>query len=165
MRKRLLISTIFAFGCATQLFSQTYPGYRTGNYTGVNGVFFNPANIADNRFKWDINLIAVNGFVGTDQGGLKFSDITKSFNAGDLKSNLLKGHTQLNSLDYVDILGPSFMLSVSPKTSIALTTRSRVFANVKDVNGDLANAIIDPENSGITTPVSYTHLRAHETDS
>src|SRR6476646_3424040 len=89
-------------------YSQTYPGYRTGNYTGVNGVFFNPANIADNRFKWNINLFAINGFVGTDQGGLKFSDITHSFSADSLKSKLLKGHTQINSLDYVDILGPSF---------------------------------------------------------
>src|SRR3954468_11785736 len=135
MCKQLLISAVLAFGCVSPLFSQTYPGYRTGNYTGVNGVFFNPANIADNRFKWNINLVAVNGFVGTDQGGLKFSDISNSLNANDLKTNLLKGHTQLNSLDYVDILGPSFMVSLSPKTSIALTTRSRVFANVKDVNG------------------------------
>ncbi|MEJ0080275.1 MAG: DUF5723 family protein [Puia sp.] len=46
------------------------------------------------------------------------------------------------------------MLSLSPNTSIALTTRSRVFANVKDVNGDLANAIIDPAGSGITTPIA-----------
>ena len=135
-------------------YSQTYPGYRTGNYTGVNGVFFNPANIADNRFKWNINLFAINGFVGTDQGGLKFSDITHSFNGDSLRSKLLKGNTQVNSLDYVDILGPSVMLSLSPRTSVALTTRSRVFANVRDVNGDLANALIDPSNSGITTPVA-----------
>ena len=160
MRKQLLIVAVSTLLCMSQLFSQTYPGYRTGNYTGVNGVVFNPANIADNRFKWDINIIAVNGFVGTDQGGLKFSDITKSFNADDLKSNLLKGHAQLNSLDYVDILGPGFMLSLSPKTSIALTTRSRVFANVKDVNGDLANAIIDPDNSGITTPIALNGGRS-----
>jgi hypothetical protein len=57
------------------------------------------------------------------------------------------------------------MVSLSPKTSIALTTRSRVFANVKDVNGDLANAIIDPNNSGITTPIALNGGRslAHAT--
>ena len=160
MRKQLLMIVLIATGFISKSFAQTYPGYRTGNYTGVNGVFFNPANIADNRFKWDINLIAVNGFVGTDQGGLKYSDITKSFNADDLKSNLLKGHTQINSLVYADVLGPSFMLSLSPNTSVALTTRSRVFSNVRDVNGDLANAIIDPANSGITTPIALNGGRS-----
>ncbi len=152
MRKTLLFAMI-ATGFITRSSAQTYPGYRTGNYTGVNGVFFNPANIADNRFKWNVNLFAINGFVGTDQGGLKFSDITKSFNGNDLKSKLLQGKSNVNSLDYVDILGPSVMVSLSPNTSVALTTRSRVFANARDVNGDLANAIIDPGNSGITTPV------------
>ena len=153
MRKQLLIIAFTMMVCASMSYAQTYPGYRTGNYTGVNGVFFNPANIADNRFKWDINLIAINGFVGTDQGGIKLSDITRNFDGNDLRSNILKGHSQVNSLDYADLLGPSFMLSLSPNTSIALTTRSRVFANVKDVNGDLANAIIDPAGSGITSPI------------
>ena len=154
MRKQLLIVAFTTTAFASVSYAQTYPGYRTGNYTGVNGVFFNPANIADNRFKWDINLAAINGFAGTDQGGIKLSDITHNFNANELKSNILKGHSQVNSLDYADLLGPSFMLSLSPNTSVALTTRSRVFTNVKDVNGDLANAIIDPAASGITSPIA-----------
>src|ERR1700759_931068 len=159
MRKQLLIVTISTLLCASHLFSQTYPGYRTGNYTGVNGAFFNPANIADNRFKWDINLVAINGFAGTDQGGLKLGDLTNHFDANTLKTKILKGHSQVNSLDYADLLGPSFMLSLSPNTSIALTTRSRVFANVKDVNGDLANAIIDPSGAGITSPIALNGAR------
>ncbi|HSZ33608.1 MAG TPA: hypothetical protein VK772_09855, partial [Puia sp.] len=154
MRKKILNLTMFSLILISRSYGQTYPGYRTSNYTGVNGVFFNPANIADNRFKWDVNLFAINGFVGTDQGGLKFSDITHSFTADSLKSKLLRGNAQVNSLDYVDILGPSFMISLSPKTSIAFSTRSRVFANVRDVNGDFANALINPSNSGITTPVT-----------
>jgi hypothetical protein len=94
MRKRFVLFTA-VFTCIYFISSaQTYPGYRTSNYTGVDGLFFNPANLADNRFKWDVNLIAINGFVGTNQGGLKFSDITKSFNANDLRNNLLKGKTR-----------------------------------------------------------------------
>ncbi len=135
--------------------AQIYPGYRTSNYTGVNGVFFNPANIADNRFKWDINVFAINGFVGNDQSGLKFKDITRSFNADSLKSKLLRGNTKINSLSYADVLGPSFMISLSPKTSVALTTRTRVFANARDLNGDLATAVLDATHSGIISPVSF----------
>lgn len=94
--------------------SQTFPGYRTGNYTGVNGVVFNPANIADNRFMWDVNIIAINGFAGTNQSGLRFEDITRSFNADSLKSRLLTGNDHINSLSYVDVLGPSVMLRKIP---------------------------------------------------
>jgi len=85
---------------ATAVSAQTYPGYRTGAYTGVNGVFFNPANIADSRYKWDVNIFAINGFVGTSQSGLRFSDITRSFNADSLKSKLLRGNANVNSLAY-----------------------------------------------------------------
>ena len=133
--------------------AQTYPGYQTGNYTGVNGVFFNPANIADNRFKWDINLLAIHAFAGNDQTGLKFSDMTGSFHADSLKTKLLRGNQKVNSLLYTDVLGPSFMIGLSARTSIAFTTRTRVFGNAKDVNGDLALAAIDA-GSGI--PSSFT---------
>ena len=146
--KKYYLSFGFLLSMLNTLHSQTYPGYRTGNYTGVNGVVFNPANIADNRFVWDVNVIAINGFAGTDQSGLRFKDITRSFNADSLKSRLLSGNDHLKSLSYADVLGPSVMFSLTPKTAIALTTRSRVFANGRDINGNLVNAIID---GGTTT--------------
>lgn len=144
--------------------SQTFPGYRTGNYTGVNGVVFNPANIADNRYMWDVNVIAINGFAGTNQSGLRFKDITRSFNADSLKSRLLKGNDHINSLAYADVLGPSVMFSLSPKTSLAFTTRSRVFANGRDINGNLANAIING-GTGITgVPFTFNNnMLVHST--
>ena len=154
MRKYVLFMILFHFASSKQTLAQSFPGYNTGNYTGVNGVFFNPANIADNRYHWDINLFAIDGFVGTDQGGLKFGDFTHSFNADSLRSKLLKGHAKVNTLNAVDILGPSFMINLSPRTSIAFTTRGRVVSNAKDINGDLSNALIDAGNSGITSPIN-----------
>jgi outer membrane protein OmpA-like peptidoglycan-associated protein len=135
--------------------AQTFPGYRTGNYTGVNGVVFNPANIADNRFMWDVNIVAINGFAGTDQSGLRFKDITRSFNADSLKSRLLTGNNHINSLSYVDVLGPSVMFTLSPKTAIAITTRSRVFANGRDINGNLANAVIEGGTTSANLPFTF----------
>ncbi len=165
MRKHFVLTLMLSCFFLLETSAQTFPGYRTGNYTGVNGVFFNPANIADNRFKWDVNLFAINGFVGTDQGGLKFGDITRSFNSDSLKSKLLKGHTQINSLDYIDVLGPSVMVSLGPGTSVAFTTRTRVFSNVMDVNGDLASAVINATNTGIIDPVALngSHSVVHAT--
>src|ERR1700760_1895780 len=103
MRKYVFVFTMSLIVCLTKTSAQTYPGYRTSNYTGVNGVFFNPAYIADNRFKWDVNIFAINGFVGTSSRGLRFSDITRSFNADSLKSKLLRGSKNVNSLSYADI--------------------------------------------------------------
>jgi len=79
MSKRVYVLAILCL-CVFSGYAQTYPGYRTGDYTGVNGVFFNPANIADSRYKWDINVFAIDGFVGTNKSGLRFSDITRSVN-------------------------------------------------------------------------------------
>ena len=144
--------------------AQTFPGYRTGNYTGVNGVFFNPANIADNRFKWDVNVFAINGFVGTNHSGLRFSDITRSFNADSLKTKLLRGSNNVNSLSYVDVLGPSFMISLNPKTSLAFTTRTRVFANGRGIDGNLAGAILDGGTTTDNLPYNFnTNMLIHAT--
>jgi outer membrane protein OmpA-like peptidoglycan-associated protein len=144
--------------------TQTFPGYRTSSYTGVNGVFFNPANIADSRYKWDVNVFAINGFVGNNQSGLRFSDITRSFNSDSLKSKLLRGNSNVNSLSYVDVLGPSFMISLSPKTSIAITTRSRVFANGRNIDGNLAGAILDGGSTTAGIPFNFnTNMLVHAT--
>ncbi|MDP4150157.1 MAG: DUF5723 family protein [Bacteroidota bacterium] len=149
---------------ATASRAQTYPGYRTSNYSGVNGVVFNPANIADNRYKWDVNVFAINGFVGTSQSGLRFSDITKSFSADSLKSKLLRGNSTVNSLSYVDVLGPSVMFSLSPKTSLAFTTRSRVFANGSNIDGNLAGAILDGGTTSVGIPFNFnSNMLVHAT--
>src|SRR5580693_5753785 len=162
MRKIVLAICVLAFFVPTQ--AQTFPGYRTGNYTGVNGVFFNPANIADNRYKWDVNIFAINGFVGTNHSGLRFSDITRSFDADSLKSKLLRGGTNINSLAYVDVLGPSFMFSLNPKTSLAFTTRSRVFANGRGIDGNLAGAILDGGTTTTGIPFNFnTNMLVHAT--
>jgi outer membrane protein OmpA-like peptidoglycan-associated protein len=161
---KFYIVLLFILGAVGITSAQTYPGYRTSNYSGVNGVVFNPANIADNRFKWDVNIFAINGFIGTNQSGLKFSDITRSFNADSLKSKLLRGSTNLNSLSYVDVLGPSVMFSLSPKTSLAFTTRSRVFANGSNINGNLAGAILDGGTTATGIPFNFnTKMLVHAT--
>ncbi len=124
--------------------AQSYQGYRTNNYTGVNGLFFNPASIADSRYKWDVNIFSIDGYAGNNQNTLKFKDITRSFNADSLKSKLLSSNgDDLSALSRVDIFGPSFMFNAGRKTAFAISTRARVWANATDINGRLARAVID----------------------
>lgn len=156
MKKHVLfIIMVLASLCAQ---SQSYPGFRSSNYTGVTGVFFNPANIADSRYRWEVNVFAIDGFVGNNQNGLKFKDITKSsFNADSFKTKLLRGNgPDLDALARVDILGPSVMFSIGPRTSGAVTTRARVWGNGRDMHGRLAGAVIDAGDAKDTYPFNFS---------
>jgi outer membrane protein OmpA-like peptidoglycan-associated protein len=149
MRKSyLLFLSLLALCLLTTIVqAQNYPGYRTSNYSGVNGVFFNPANIA---------LFAIDGYIGNNQTTMGFKDITHSLSADSLKSKFLRSNSpNLRTMSYVDILGASIMYSVTPNTSLALSTRTRVFGNARDINGRVAGAIIDAGTANDNYPFDY----------
>ncbi|MDF2193035.1 DUF5723 family protein [Paraflavitalea sp. CAU 1676] len=156
--RRLIVPS---FLCSALVgYSQDYTGYRTGNYTGVNGVFFNPANIADSRYRWDVNLVSVSVLGGNNQASFKLKNLSESFNADSLENQLYgKNAGPTNGIMSVGLIGPSFMFNVSPKTSIALTTRSRVMANVQDVDGTLLQQVIDGYANGDELPYTITSAK------
>ncbi|MES2431141.1 MAG: DUF5723 family protein [Bacteroidota bacterium] len=141
MRKSLLLivlSLVSVIG-----FAQNFPGYNSGNYIGVNSVFFNPANIADSRYRWDVNLIGIHAGVGNDNASFKIKNIGDAF-SGSLDSILFGSSAKnTNALANIDVFGPSFMFNAGKKTSIALTTRVRTLANLKDIDGKLIKTIDD----------------------
>jgi outer membrane protein OmpA-like peptidoglycan-associated protein len=158
--KKLYLGILLA-GIITPLFlqAQTFPGYRTDNYTGVNGVFFNPANIADSRYKFDINLFSINGFVGNNQGSLGVKDLTKTFNSDSLKSFLFgRNNGHISSLINADVYGPSVMFNLGRRSAMAITTRARVFSNARNIDGTLAQTFIDggAASTGVTYPANFT---------
>ena len=57
------------------------------------------------------------------------------------------------------------MFSLSPKTSLAFTTRSRVFANGRNIDGNLAGAILDggSTTSGLPFNFNATDMMIHAT--
>ncbi|HLX91298.1 MAG TPA: DUF5723 family protein [Puia sp.] len=147
MKKTLLIAFAATFLIAAAYSQNQFDGIRSSNYLGVKGVYFNPANIADNPYKWDANLFALNAGVG---------DYNVSFNLGNFRTKM---GNQTDSVLFgtnakagsafagIDVLGPSFMISINKKTTIAFTTRARVMVNVHDIDGKLVSAI-QAENSG-----------------
>jgi len=141
-------------------YAQDYTGYRTGNYTGVNGVFFNPANIADSRYRWDVNLVSLSVLGGNNQASFKLKNLGQSFDADSLENQLYgKNAGATNGLMSVGVIGPSFMFNVSPKTAIAITTRSRVMANVQDIDGTLLQQVVDGYASGANLPYTITSAK------
>ena len=60
------------------LFAQQYQGYNSSNYSGVTGIYENPANIADSRFLLDLNLLS---------SEFNFNNNFISFNTAILSTN------------------------------------------------------------------------------
>jgi hypothetical protein len=140
--------------------AQDFPGYRAGNYSGVNGVFFNPANIADSRYRWDVNLVSVNMLAGNNQASFKLKDIGKTFNTDSLENQLYGKNAGITSGKMsVNIVGPSFMFNAGKKTAIAITTRARVMADVQDIDGKLLQKLLDDYSTDMQLPYTLSSAK------
>jgi hypothetical protein len=151
--KTILLSFLCFALCICKAQAQNqFDGIRSSQYLGVKSVFFNPANIAENPYRWDLNFFTLGAGAG---------DLNVSFNIKTLKNkmgnqtdSMLFGSNAKAASAYagIDIMGPGFMLNISKKTSIAFTTRARVMVNIHDIDGKLVNAI----QSGNNTNLPYT---------
>ncbi|MDX2003436.1 MAG: DUF5723 family protein [Chitinophagales bacterium] len=136
----LLILFLLFLGFAAK--AQNYLGYVNSNYSGVNGVFLQPASIVDSRFKVDINLI---GFQNT------FSNNYVTF----YRDRLIDYNSDLDFQDnytYIDTFGtdqkyvylnnmvqlPSISFNINRKNALAFTVRSRTHVNLDNVDPALA---------------------------
>ncbi|PCE63275.1 DUF5723 family protein [Sediminicola luteus] len=139
--KKFLTPVLF-FCMLHGLLAQSYTGFLTDNYSGVHGLIANPANIADSRFKTDINLIGVSALGGNDLYSVRFKDLFEDdFNFEEDAEKSTKSSN--NGIAHVDVLGPSFMFNLNPKSSIAIFTRARAMVNINDVNGENLDTLID----------------------
>lgn len=134
--------------------AQDFPGYRAGNYTGVNGVFFNPANIADSRYRFDVNLFSLNTYVGNDQASFKLKDVFKNSFEFDTLKNQMFGHNAGASSGMANftVHGPSVMVSIGEKTGIAFTTRVRAVTNIRDMDGKLVDKLTSDFENDASLP-------------
>jgi outer membrane protein OmpA-like peptidoglycan-associated protein len=143
MKKSLLI--LVALFSIVSAKAQSYLGYYHDNYAGVQTVLFNPASIADSRFKTDINLFSLSTAVGNDMYAVNFSDAFKS--DYDFDSQAKKSFTSSNNaIMNLDLMGPAFMFNIAPKQTLAIYTRARAFVNLGGVNGELINEITKEDN-------------------
>lgn len=142
--------------CATAAAAQDFSGYRAGNFTGVNGAFFNPAFIADSRYRWDFNLIAASTSVGNNHASFHLKDIFQSVNADSLKQQVTGRNAGTScGLVSADVHGPSLLFNTGRKMAFALTSRVRVMSNVTDLDGKLADNLLTDFN-GYDPTLPYT---------
>lgn len=113
-------------------YSQSFVGYGYDNYSGVNGVILNPASLADNKYKVNVNLFSISALAGNNAYemdrsrlfSLKFSNLNEG-NGFYKSSNTAYKYMYTN----LDILGPSATITLTPKDGLGLTTRLRVIGN------------------------------------
>lgn len=152
---------IFVLFPALLLFSNAYTqdfqGFRSSNYTGVNGVFFNPANTVDNNYRFDVNLFSVSTLIGNNQASFTLNNLTNSFKGDSIKNQIFgKNAGPSSGMAIVDFRGPSVTFSVGKKNGFALTTRARVFSSVTDIDGKLVDKISDDFNNDPSLPYTLS---------
>lgn len=142
MLKTLL--TIFLLCSCLLATAQTYSGKETDNYAGITSLRNNPANLADSRFKTDINLFDFSSTTANDYYGFNFSELLDDFSGFSFEESGTRFPSQDNNVyQNLDVLLPSFQFNLSEKHSLAITTRVRGYLNVNSINGNLFETLQD----------------------
>ena len=140
----LLVISLFC------LRAQSYTGYLSDNYSGLNSIALNPANIADSRFESELNLL-LNGsvFLNNDFLGYDMDDEIQK------KSFSIDNNVSAN----LDFLGPSYMFNINKKSAVALTTRVRTLFNGNEIDGTFADNFYNDNSADLIE--SDLNLKAH----
>ena len=129
---------------------QSYFGFRDDNYAGIQGALFNPSAIVDSKYRADVTLFSVSSTGQNDLYGVNFAEVLDG--GYDLETQGNKSIKANNRGNFnIDILGPSFMMNITPKQSIAVFTRVRSITNLVNLNGEL----IDQFNQDIDGSESF----------
>ncbi len=164
MKKLLLILTFFI--SFTTAKAQDYLGLSTGNYSGIHGVMLQPANVADNRYKWELNLISTNiGFQNNYIGLSRNYFINNRFSFDDyntydefkrnvMTENQVSGNNvQFNLNNRLNL--PSLLLTTGKKSGIALGIQSRTSMAVDNMNPAFAKQLYDEWQNASTYNMPY----------
>lgn len=141
--KKLILTPLFIL-LAIWVNAQSYLGTEADNYTGVHGIIFNPANVTDSRLQAEVNLFSGDALFGTDYLALTLDNGLSLLDDFDFQEDITRFPSEQNNfLLNVDVVGPSFMFNLSPKSSIGVVTRVRGILNVNNINGELFESLAD----------------------
>jgi hypothetical protein len=156
---------------STGLFGQEQIGLTTGNYTGIAGVFQNPANPTSSRQNWDVML----------GGGFAFLENNYLFLEGTSLLDLYRNRSSLDVAlatdvegssgpgvriaDFRDdgeiryltalhgVIGPGFLFSIEGGHSFGLSSRLRVFAGGQNIPNILSYYRYDRQPDRVPFPI------------
>lgn len=152
MKHFFLTAAMLCVGAS--IFAQDLPGFKTSNYNGVIGVYSNPANVAQNNYKWDIHLFSIGVGVGNNNASFSLKNLSDT----DSLLNRMVGNPNKasNALLAADVRALSFMIGLNRKSGIAFTYRGRTMLNTTDLDGTFGKQIIDEGNNNSSFPYTIS---------
>ncbi|MBI3232692.1 MAG: TonB-dependent receptor, partial [Bacteroidetes bacterium] len=153
MKKVFILISLIALSKIGQ--SQSWLGLANTNYGGTNSMYFNPSNIADNRYYFYMNLASMNANLSNNYVELKTPYPFQKFIKGAINGTLTDSINGVKSFDnsylleningkskYInlssEVRGPAFMLSWNNKNSIAVGVRQRFALQINDMSEAMA---------------------------
>lgn len=144
--KKFYASAFFLFLLALSPKAQDFLPFASSNYAGITGVQLQPASIADSRYRFDLALSSTsfsitNNYYGIDPYLLSHPDLFKNLDFKGpyvTRNNDGQDKSMILSLKQ-DIF--SFMISLSPKSSIAFTPSVRAIFNFDNLSQNLAEQV------------------------
>ncbi len=129
---------------STTSLAQDFLPVLNENYMGINQVTLQPAAIVDSRFKVDVNVFGFNNDIYNDMIRFKSFEFVK-FGNDDWWDNAtyLADPDEKDKSAFVSqtFLGPSFLITLTPKHAIGFTYKARNIMNADDMSEPLARSI------------------------
>src|SRR4051812_1552591 len=123
MRKQLYLS-LLTLAVYTSANAQFNLGIATGNWNALEALRMNPANIADCRERFSINIVSGNVGVEQNLGTIKStSNLFNGLNDGNINNIFSYSSNSRFSLlaPYAEVRLPGAVVSINHKHSVALT--------------------------------------------
>ncbi len=158
---------LFAIFLTEATKGQSFMGMEGSQYAGISNVTRQPASINGQGIRMDIILIGfdqsfTNNYVGIHRSAL-FSNRSTAWSDPEFKQNYLTTRNNpRNKTAYVgtDIMGPGFMMQLSPKHAFAFGTRARSITLAHNFSAEFASLIYNEFNA----PDLWTRLSNQNAD-
>lgn len=176
--KKCILFLCFIYTPFLKSYSQNQVGLTSGNYIGVHNLLINPANICYQPISLDITLLSFDANLNNNQfysdptflltapfnSGFKLVPQNRGFKESKVKEGNLIVKKNLVPNGYifggVNLLGPSVLLALSKKRSIAFTSGFRTHLGVINVSNVTANTIFE----GLTfSEVMFQNMKMTDT--
>lgn len=150
---KILRSIIFTFlvFISTLTKAQDFQTFVHDNYAGATGMFYNPATIADSRYKFDMEFFGISNRLSNNWVQLDNSIIFNwyKWQEANFKNNYLTMIANGQSKDVflnLEARTLSFMASLNEKNSFGFSFRARAIVNLDNVPEDAAILIFNGNN-------------------
>ena len=143
--KTIITAVVLLFSATAD--AQRNYGIATGDWSSINSLYLNPANIADSRERFSISLFSITAGADNNLGSIGNSGLISSLANGNTKFNYSNNNQFSLLAPFAEVRGPGCVISINDKHSIALTTGIRGINQFNNFNQALYRTITDPNYS------------------